>query len=166
MKWCLLFPAVVLTTSLHAQCTGNSLTTNNDSTNTCILKEQVAGKSRSIINPVSIAAGYAALCFLSYNYADEEVEEYVMSHQNITVYNSFKTIGYAGLGTSNLIITAGTGISALITKDKRLGKATILLAGAHLINDFATNQLKVSVQRHRPNTGDPYNTFDWRELRW
>ena len=30
------------------------------------------------------------------------------------------------------------------------------------INDIATNQLKLSFQRHRPATGAPFNTFDWR----
>ena len=116
-----------------------------------------------IIKPVTIAAGYLAFSLFSYSNLDDEVQEIVQRNQNKFVYNSFKTVGYTGLGTSNIIITAGTGISALVTKNKKLEKATILLIGSHLINDFATHQLKVSFQRHRPSTGDPYNTFDWRE---
>ena len=119
--------------------------------------------AHKIINPVSIAAGYTAICFLSYRYVDEEVREIVLANQNKIAYNTFKTVGYTGLGKTNIFITAGTGISALITKNKQLEKATILLVGSHLINDFITHQFKVSFQRHRPNTGDPYNTFDWRE---
>ena len=36
------------------------------------------------------------------------------------------------------------------------------MVGGHIINDIVTNQFKITFQRHRPNTGDPYNTFDWR----
>lgn len=51
-----------------------------------------------------------------------------MSNQNKILYNSFKTIGYAGLGKSSIIIIGATGITAIITKNKKLEKTTILLA--------------------------------------
>jgi len=116
-----------------------------------------------IIKPVVIAAGYLGASYLTYRYMDEEVEEFALANQNKIVYGSFKTVGCLGLGTTNIVVMIGTGVSALITQNEKLKKATVLLVGGHLINDFLTNQLKVSFQRHRPNTGDAYNSFDWRE---
>ena len=51
----------------------------------------------------------------------------------------------------------------MITKDKKLEKVSVLLIAGHIVNSYATEQLKLTFQRHRPNTGDPYNKFDWRE---
>jgi len=120
-------------------------------------------KKHPLIKPATIAAGYVAVTCLAYRYADEEVEEFSQANQNKVVYSGFQTVGYLGLGNASIAITVGTGITAMITQNERLKKATLLLIGGHLINDVVTNQLKVSFQRHRPNTGDPYNTFDWRE---
>ena len=39
----------------------------------------------------------------------------------------------------------------------------IIWAGSLLINSIVTDQLKTSFQRYRPDSGDPYNTFDWRK---
>lgn len=66
------------------------------------------------------------------------------------------------MGTSSIIITTATAVTSVITKNKKLQKTAIFLAGGHIINDIVTNQFKITFQRHRPNTGDPYNTFDWR----
>ena len=120
-------------------------------------------KKHPLIKPATIAVGYLALTSLTYRYADEEVEELSQANQNKVVYTGFQTVGYLGLGNATVAITVGTGITAMITQNERLKKATLLLIGGHLINDVVTNQLKVSFQRHRPNTGDSYNTFDWRE---
>ena len=82
--------------------------------------------------------------------------------QSKAISSFAKTYEYAGLGTSNLILTAGIAVTSLISKDKKLQKTAILLAGGHVLNDIITNQFKITFQRHRPNTGDLYNTFDWR----
>jgi len=157
MKLLFSLTSFLIFSSLFAQTANDSLKVFSDGSH------YSTKSSHKIINPITIAAGYTAICFLSYRYVDDEVQKIAMANQNKVVYNTFKTIGYTGLGETNIFITAGTGISALITKNKQLEKATILLVGSHLINDFVTHQFKVSFQRHRPNTGDPYNTFDWRE---
>ena len=142
----------------------NAHTQTTDSTFALTFHDSLPAKDQhSIIKPVTIAAGCLGLTYLTYRYADDEVQEFTQANQNKAVYNSFQTVGYLGLGTANIAITIGTGVTAMITQNERLKKATLLLIGGHLINDFVTNQLKVSFQRHRPNTGDPYNTFDWRE---
>ncbi len=156
MKAFLLIFFIVITASLQAQTLNNSLKIYPDSAHGGVKN------THKIIKPVSIAGGYVGLCLFSYHYLDDEVQEIAQANQNKFAFNTFKTVGYAGLGKSSIAITAATGLTAIITKNKRFEKATILLAGGHLINDFATNQLKITFQRHRPNTGDPYNTFDWR----
>lgn len=127
-----------------------------------IKKDSVTKKKYRFIKPVSIAAGYSAFTLFTYRYLDDEVQEISQANQTKFIYNSFETVGYLGLGTSNIVITAGTGVIGVITKNKRFEKATILLTGSHVINDFITHQLKITFQRHRPNTGASYNTFDWR----
>jgi membrane-associated phospholipid phosphatase len=120
-------------------------------------------KHHSKIKPVTLATAYAAATLFSYRFLDDEVQEVSQKWQNKTFASVSKNYGRLGLGSSNVIITAGTGIAAIITKDKRLEKATILLIAGHAINSYATYQLKLSFQRHRPSTGDAYNKFDWRE---
>ena len=143
--------------SLQAQTLNDSLKLYNNAAN-------ISGKDKhKIIKPVSIAAGYAGFCLFSYRYLDDEVQEIAQANQSKIAYNAFKTVGYIGRGTSSVAITAAASLTALVTKNKRFEKAAVLLVGAHLVNDFATHQFKVSFQRHRPSTGDPYNTFDWRE---
>lgn len=157
MKSFLIFAFFISAVCVHAQkITGSTQSNINDSVAPTKTKSNV-------IKPVAIATGYAGACLFAYTYLDENIKKFALRNQNQTVYNSFKTVGYAGLGTSSIIITAGTGLTALITKDKRFEKTAILLAGGHLINDFVTNQLKITFQRHRPNTGDSYNKFDWRD---
>lgn len=114
------------------------------------------------VKTVLYTAGYATATFLCYQYLDTDIKNFAQSNQNKTVTNIATAYEHLGTGTSNIIITASTGVAALITKNKRFTKTTILLIGGHVINDIVTNQVKTTFQRHRPNTGDPYNTFDWR----
>jgi membrane-associated phospholipid phosphatase len=157
MKFALLISCCVTTVCAHTQ------TLNNCSVGAAVESDTIVKPRHHIIKPETIAAGYAAFTLFTYRYLDDEIQEIAQSSQNKVVYNSLKTIGYAGLGTTNIAITAGTGLTGLITKNKRLEKAAILLTASHLINDFATHQLKVTFQRHRPSTGDSYKRFDWRE---
>lgn len=114
-------------------------------------------------NTIIIATGYAAVTLLTYKYMDHEMMEITVANQSKAASSISKTIGHAGLGTSNIAITAATGIVSVFTKNKKLQKAAILLAGGHIINDLVTNEIKTTFQRHRPNTGDPVNDFDWRD---
>ncbi len=107
-------------------------------------------------------AAYAVGTFLCYKYLDTDIRKLAQSNQNKTVTSVATAYQRLGTGASNIIITAATGITSVIIKNKKLEKTTILLIGGHVINDLLTNQAKITFQRHRPNTGDPYNTFDWR----
>jgi membrane-associated phospholipid phosphatase len=158
MKIVTLFLSLCFALNIHAQ-------TLNDSSVASVKVDTsfITTKHHSIIKPVTIGIAYAGATLFSYRFLDDEVHEIAQRWQNKTVSSISKNYGRLGLGSSNVIITAGTGIAAVVTKDKRLEKATILLIAGHAINSYATFQLKLSFQRHRPSTGDPYNKFDWRE---
>jgi membrane-associated phospholipid phosphatase len=118
--------------------------------------------SNKTVKIIAIAAGYTGITYIYYRYFDSDIQHFVQSNQNNTLSSIAHTAEDAGLGSSSIVITTATAITSIITKDKRLQKTAILLAGGHIINDVITNQFKITFQRHRPNTGDPYNTFDWR----
>ena len=135
----------------------DSLTQAQDITNS--LNNNSGNKT---LKTVIYTTGYAAATFLCYRYLDTDMKNFAQANQNQTITDIATTYEQLGTGSTSIIITASTGVAALITKDKRLEKTTILLIGGHIINDIVTNQVKITFQRHRPNTGDPYNTFDWR----
>ena len=111
---------------------------------------------------VLIAGAYAGTTYLTYRFFDTKIQQAVQANRSSAVSRVSAAIGHAGLGSSNLIITGITGVVGIAAKNDRLKKAAIILAGSHVINDFITEQFKTTFQRHRPNTGDAYNTFDWR----
>jgi membrane-associated phospholipid phosphatase len=158
MKIVTLFLSLCFVLNIHAQ-------TLNDSSAAGVNVDtlDITTKHHSIIKPATIGIAYAGATLFSYRFLDDEVHEIAQRWQNKTVSSVSKTYGRLGLGSSNVVITAGTGIAAVITKDKKLEKAAILLTAGHILNSYAIYQLKVSFQRHRPSTGDAYNKFDWRE---
>lgn len=140
----------------QAQSINDSIAINHDSS--CV----ASAKNHRTLKTIAIGAGYSGLCFLSYKYADKNMQKFTQANQNKTVNFSLQTVGYLGLTNSNIAIIGCTGIAALITKNPRLQKATILLTAGQMLNGLVTKEIKYTFQRHRPNTGDPYNTFDWR----
>ncbi len=114
------------------------------------------------VQTVAIAAGYTGVTFLCYRYCDAGIQHFAQANHSGAVSSFAKIYEYTGMGTSSIVITAATAVTSIITKDKKLQKTAILLAGGHVLNDLVTNQFKITFQRHRPNTGDPYNSFDWR----
>lgn len=123
---------------------------------------QVNQHKNKALKTVALAAGYTGSDYLCYRIADDEIQGFAQANQNQVVTSFARTYEYVGTGTSSLVITAGVAVTSVIIKDKKLQKTAILLAGGHILNDLVTNQFKITFQRHRPNTGDPYNTFDWR----
>ena len=153
----MLLAAILIVASLQAQ-------TNLYSLSSLSADDTLAVKyhSHKTETTIALAAGYAGATYLCYRFADNDVQHFAQSNQNKTLSFIARNYEYIGLGESSIIITGATAVTSLIIKDKKLQKTAILLAGGHLINDLVTNQFKITFQRHRPNTGDPYNTFDWR----
>jgi membrane-associated phospholipid phosphatase len=109
-----------------------------------------------------IMAGLAALTITSYLFVDPGIQH--ETQENYTKWEKFAatTITPLGSGNNNFYALGATAVTAFALRNKRLKKAAFVWAGALTINDFFTNQLKITFQRHRPSSGDPYNTFDWR----
>ncbi len=114
------------------------------------------------LQTIALATGYAGFTFVTYRFFDDDIQHFAQANQNHVLSSFARTIEYAGLGSSSIIITTATAVTSIITKDKQLQKTAILLAGGHVINDLITNEIKITFQRHRPNTGDADHTFDWR----
>lgn len=110
----------------------------------------------------ALIAGYAEADYLFYRYLDTRIQKGVQANKNGTEDFIFNTVSDLGLGRTQTIGILSVGAASLIFKNTRLKKTVLIWAGSLFINSIATDQLKTTFQRHRPNTGDPYNTFDWR----
>ena len=113
------------------------------------------------IKPV-MAVGYSGATYLCYRLLDTRIQK--ISQKNKNGFQTFisNAVTDLGLGKYQSIALGGTTIFAFTAKNKKLQQTVIVWAGSLLINSIVTDQLKISFQRHRPNTGNPYNTFDWR----
>ena len=111
----------------------------------------------------ALIAGYAGADYLCYRYLDTRIQKGVQANKNGTEDFIFNTVSDLGLGRTQTIGILTVGAASLIFKNTRLKKTVLIWAGSLFINSIATDQLKTTFQRHRPNTGDPYNTFDWRK---
>lgn len=114
------------------------------------------------LKPV-IAIGYAGATYLCYRFLDAKIQK--VSQENKTGFQTFisNSVTGLGLGKFQTIAWGSTTIVAVTARDKKLQKTVIIWAGSLLINSVITNQLKINFQRHRPNSGDSYNVFDWRK---
>ena len=110
----------------------------------------------------ALIAAYAGADYLCYRYLDTRIQKGVQANKNGTEDFIFNTVSDLGLGRTQTIGILSVGAASLIFKNTRLKKTVLIWAGSLFINSIATDQLKTTFQRHRPNTGDPYNTFDWR----
>jgi membrane-associated phospholipid phosphatase len=126
-----------------------------------LFTEQRTNKNGWII-PVAVAIGYSAGTYICYRFGDSEIQERSQEHQ--TKFKSFiaDAVNPLGLGAVQTIGLAGTSLFAFTLGSKKLQKTCIIWAGSLLINSIITDQLKKTFQRHRPSSGSPYNSFDWR----
>jgi membrane-associated phospholipid phosphatase len=114
-------------------------------------------------NPdLKIYAGLAGLTIASYLLIDPDMQH--ETQENLTDWQRFSAyvITPMGSGTNTWYAIGATTVTAIALRNQRLKKTVLVWAGGLAINDVLTNQLKITFQRHRPSTGDAFNTFDWR----
>jgi membrane-associated phospholipid phosphatase len=118
-------------------------------------------EKHNILLKSAVGIGYASATFLCYRYLDAQIQD--ESQEGKTTFKShvLNTIEPFGLGRYNTIGFASVTAYSYLTKNIKLQKTALLWGGSLLINSIVTDGLKKTFQRHRPNTGDPYNTFDW-----
>jgi membrane-associated phospholipid phosphatase len=119
-------------------------------------------ETKSWLIKASAIVGYAAATYYCYREEDNHLQKEMMEKQNGFTTHVNRVVSPLGLGTTNWIALGGTAAYAYVSKNTRLQKTVYVWAGSLIINDAVTNQLKISFQRHRPATGDRFNTFDWR----
>jgi membrane-associated phospholipid phosphatase len=111
---------------------------------------------------IKIYAGLAALTVGSYLLIDPDMQH--ETQENLTDWQRFSAyiITPMGSGANTWYAVGATTVTALALKNQQLKHTVLIWAGGLVINDLLTNQLKITFQRHRPSSGDAFNSFDWR----
>ncbi|HYH15491.1 MAG TPA: phosphatase PAP2 family protein [Flavisolibacter sp.] len=122
----------------------------------------ISAKLKKPLIKVVASLAYASLTYHCYKEEDNHFRMEMLEQKTDFNTRINRVISPIGLGETNWMALGGTTAFAYLTKDIRLQKAVYIWAGSLAINDMATNQLKLSFQRHRPATGASFNTFDWR----
>ena len=106
--------------------------------------------------------GYAVATFYCFKEEDNHFREEVQEHRTPFKDRVAHSLSPLGTGENHWMAVGATAGFAYLTKDTRLQKTVAIWAASLGLNDAATNTLKDHVQRYRPNTGMPYNSFDRR----
>jgi membrane-associated phospholipid phosphatase len=117
-------------------------------------------KNNKWLKPL-LAAGYVGATVLTYTTFDSNIQEGTQASKSKFQTFVSGSVADMGLGKTQTIGLLGTTALAFIIKDQKLKKTVIIWGGSLLLNSTVTHYTKIGFQRHRPNTGDPYNTFDW-----
>lgn len=115
------------------------------------------------IVPAIVATGYASVTYLCYDKFDDDIQRFSQQNQIHFTSAIANRVTNLGLGEIQFIGLSGSAIFAFSFHKTRLQQTVIIWGGSLLVNSIITDQLKTTFQRHRPNTGDPYNSFDWRD---
>ena len=118
-------------------------------------------KKKNILLKSCLAIAYAGTTYSVYKLGDSYIQ-----HESQELRGGFLNqvnfgLSILGLGKTNWISCGATFAASYLTTDKKLQKTAVLWAGSLIVSDFFTTKLKYTTQRYRPDTGDPYNTFDW-----
>jgi len=147
----ILFVILFFSVSAHAQSDLNSF---SDSATSGVKKNRWTGK-------IAMATGYAVATYFCYQYIDSRVQDESQEIKGGALNTVFGGVSDFGLGRTQAIAFVSTSAIAFLSRNQKLKQTVITWGGALLINSAITEQVKITFQRHRPNTGDPYNTFDW-----
>jgi len=120
-----------------------------------------AKKKSHILLKSAIGIGYVSATLLCYRYLDAPIQDESQEGKSSFKTEMATSIERLGLGKYNTIGLVSTTLFAYLTKNKKLQETSWLWCGSLIVNSIVTDGLKKTFQRHRPNTGDPYNTFDW-----
>lgn len=107
-------------------------------------------------------AGYAGAGWLCYRYLDTKVQDESQEGKTPFKTSVFTGVGQLGLGKVQTVSWGATALVSVLTKNRKLQQVSLIWLGSLAINSTLTDQLKKTFQRHRPYSGSPYNTFDWR----
>jgi hypothetical protein len=118
-------------------------------------------KKSHILLKSAIGIGYVSATLFCYRYMDTPIQDESQEGKSSFKTGMATSVERLGLGKYNTIGLASTTLFAYLTKNKKLQETSWIWCGSLIVNSIVTDGLKKTFQRHRPNTGDPYNTFDW-----
>lgn len=123
---------------------------------------EVLRDAGSWLTPGLAATGYASFTYLCYRHFDDDIQRFAQRNHSNVLSAMAGGLTYVGLGRFQSITLAGTAVTAFALHNDKLKQTVIIWAASLVVNSIATDELKKTFQRHRPNTGDPSNVFDWR----
>lgn len=108
------------------------------------------------------AVGYMGLTYLVYRHFDPSIEDFFEKDHSPFLNSVTGSVEFLGLGKTQTYMVAGTAVTAFLLRKEQLKKLVIIWTGSLLLNSIVTDELKRTFQRHRPNSDEVYNDFDWR----
>lgn len=139
-----------------AQMTSDSLATQN-ATPPAV---KAPKKNNKVLLHTGIALGYAGAAYLVYQKEDAHFKDESQEMKNPFMSRMATSVSPLGVGKNAWMALGATAGLAYLTKNTRLQHTAFVWAGSLLVNGMATDKLKNTFQRYRPNTGMPFNTFD------
>lgn len=139
-----------------AQLTADSLLPSPASQEKPFVRKQTGKK-------VAFGLGYGALTYFVYKKQDSDIHHEWQEKKRPLLNGMSRAVSPLGRAKTNWIACGASAGIALFTKDRRLQQVVIIWSESMVVNDVATTSLKNHFQRYRPNTHQPFNSFDGNE---
>jgi membrane-associated phospholipid phosphatase len=95
---------------------------------------------------------------------DGKIQKWVQDHKTTTANNIGNDVTDLGHGKYTPVLIGGMYLYGHLADDGKARKTALLSVESFILTGVFVQTLKYSTHRHRPNTGDPYHTFDGPSL--
>jgi len=125
----------------------------------------VSGTKDSLVNPgTNLITWKKTACIVGITTGlytiDQEIQDYVREHRGTSVGTITDYANQFGNGKITFPILGVLYLYGRLSKNKKTEVTSFLCIKSFLIAGGITQILKCTGHRHRPNSGDPYNTWD------
>jgi len=91
---------------------------------------------------------------------DEKIQRWIQDHKTTTMSEIGDNVTDLGHGKYTPVVIGGMYLYGTLADDWKARKTALLSVESFVLTGVFVQTLKYSTRRHRPNTGDPYHTFD------
>jgi membrane-associated phospholipid phosphatase len=91
---------------------------------------------------------------------DEKIQRWIQDHKTTTMSEIGDNVTDLGHGKYTPVVIGGMYLYGYLADDGKARKTALLSVESFILTGVFVQTLKYSTRRHRPNTGDPYHTFD------
>jgi membrane-associated phospholipid phosphatase len=95
---------------------------------------------------------------------DAKIQTWVQDHKTTTANNIGDDVTGLGHGKYTPALLGGMYLYGHVAGDGKARKTALLSVESFVLTGIFVQTIKYSTHRHRPNTGDPYHTFDGPSL--